>query len=94
MNIIGNGCVVDLWGAWKELEQVEKNNIKWKDRLIISEGAHMVMKGHLEIEKIFEEKLNIGTTKKGIGIAYATKQLRFGIRMGDLMRDDFETKHR
>lgn len=69
---------------------MDKENIAWKHRLIISENAHLVLKGHLEIEKIFEEKLNIGTTKKGIGVGYATKFLRFGLRVGDLVNKDFE----
>lgn len=62
INIIGNGCVVDLFGLQKELKQVEKDNISWKNRLFISTNAHLVLQGHRDIEKLFEEKLNIGTT--------------------------------
>ena len=43
---------------------------------------------------MFEEKLNIGTTKKGIGTTYATKALRFGLRFEDLMDpSQFEIKY-
>lgn len=92
LNIIGNGTVVDLWGAKKELEQLEKEKICWKNRLFLSDGAHLVLKGHREIEDLFERRLNIGTTKKGIGVAYASKVLRFGLRAGDLISNDYE-KH-
>lgn len=45
----------------------------------------MTLLGHYEIEKIFEERLNLGTTKKAIGTTYATKFLRFNLRYEDLM---------
>ena len=38
----------------------------------------------------------IGTTKKGIGPSYASKCLRIGLRICDLVNDDwsvFETKY-
>lgn len=73
---------------------MKADNIEWKDRLLISENAHLILKGHLAIEKIFEEKLNIGTTKKGIGVGYATKFLRFGLRVGDLLDSNFDAKYK
>ena len=85
MNIIGNGCVVDIFNLLKELKQVEKENIDWHNRLLISDKAHMTLLGHYEIERIFEERLNLGTTKKAIGTTYATKFLRFNLRYEDLM---------
>jgi len=55
----------------------------------------MTLIGHKEIEKLFEEKLNIGTTTKGIGTTYASKFLRFGIRFDDFMSPTrFEDKYK
>jgi adenylosuccinate synthase len=94
-NIVGNGCVVDIFSFMKELEQVERDNISWKNRLFISEQAHMTLKGHYEIERMFETKLNLGTTKKAIGTTYATKFLRFNLRFEDLMDEAiFEEKYK
>lgn len=93
-NVVGNGCVVDIFSFMKELEQVERDNLCWKNRLFISEKAHMSLLGHYAIEKIFEDKLNIGTTKKAIGTTYATKFLRFNLRFEDLMNPRvFEEKY-
>ncbi len=87
INIVGNGCVVSPIGFRKELTQVEQNNLDWKDRLFISSKAHLTLQGHLDIENIFEEKLFIGSTKKGIGTTYASKYLRFGLRYEDFMEE-------
>lgn len=61
MNIVGNGCVIDLFEFKKELEQLDKHKINYKDRLFISSKAHVTLKGHLEIEKLFEESIIIRT---------------------------------
>ena len=93
-NFIGNGCVISIFRMLDELKQLDNAKINWKKRLFISKNAHITLEGHTEIEKLFEEKLNIGTTKKGIGTTYATKALRFGLRFEDLMDpSQFEIKY-
>lgn len=59
INIIGNGCVIDLFEFKKELAQLDHHGISYKDRLFISDKAHVTLKGHLDIEKIFEDRLLI-----------------------------------
>ena len=86
--------MVDLWGAQKELKQLEAEKISWKKRLFISEGSHLILQGHRDVEQLFESKLNIGTTKKGIGVGYASKALRFGLRARDLVSRDFENSYK
>jgi adenylosuccinate synthase len=54
INVVGNGCVVDPLRFLKELLQVEEKKIDWKNRLFISENAHMTLKGHTDIEALFE----------------------------------------
>lgn len=55
INIIGNGTVIDLFELKKELLQLDTHGISYKNRFFISDKAHVTLKGHLEIEKIFEE---------------------------------------
>ena len=56
INIIGNGCVIDLFELKKELAQLDVDGIGYKNRLFISDKAHVTLKGHLMIESIFEER--------------------------------------
>lgn len=84
--IIGNGVVVDLIVLLKELDSLEAQGINIS-RLRVSGNAHMIMPYHQEIDGLNERflgKNKLGTTKRGIGPAYADKALRVGIRMQDL----------
>ena len=67
------------------------------ERLRISRRAHLVFDMHRQADGHQEEQRNknnemLGTTKKGIGPCYATKAYRNGIRVGDLIDPDFESK--
>lgn len=77
-------------------EELAKNVAKgltgWEERLIVSDRAHLVFDFHQQVDGLQEaEKANqgksLGTTKKGIGPAYASKATRNGIRVGDLLGD-------
>lgn len=87
----GNGVVIHLPSLFEELEINEAQGLKdWKERLIISDRAHMVFDFHQQVDQLQEiEKgtRSLGTTKKGIGPAYASKAARAGIRIGDLIGD-------
>ena len=54
-------------------------------------SLHMKADGHQE-EQRDKNNEKLGTTKKGIGPAYASKVYRTGIRVADLIADDFEAK--
>jgi adenylosuccinate synthase len=57
-------------------------------RLVVSGGAHLIMPYHQEIDALTERHLGrnkLGTTKRGIGPAYADKAARVGIRVQDLL---------
>ena len=85
-NIIGNGVVVDLGGLFSELKQFEEKGIIPK--LFVSARAHLVTKLHKLADQQADAKKGdkkIGTTGKGIGTTYATKMLRIGLRVGDLL---------
>lgn len=96
-SLIGNGVVIHLPGLFEELEKNIAKGLKgWETRLKISDKAHLVFDFHQEIDGLVENSRSqtegitkIGTTKKGIGPTYATKMMRSGVRVADLM-DDFE----
>ncbi len=83
--VIGAGCVFDPEVFFEELAYVKKYVPDVEKYLKISRFCHLIMPYHILIDKIKEEsKQAIGTTRKGIGIAYEDKYARVGIRMGDL----------
>ena len=95
-SLIGNGVVIHLPGLFEELEKNIGKGLKgWESRLKISDRAHLVFDFHQEIDGLNEAVregtegiTKIGTTKKGIGPTYASKMMRSGVRVADLM-DDF-----
>ena len=97
--VIGNGVVVDPVQLIKEIDTLRNRGIEVGDNLRVSNRAHVVMPYHKEHDAALERKLSqiagkgdqsIGTTKRGIGPAYADKVHRAtAIRMGDLL--DHET---
>ena len=88
VNVIGNGVVVHLQSLFKELKQLENPKVDYTGRLLISNRAHITTNLHREADGFMEAKKGdkkIGTTKQGIGPSYATKALRNGLRIGDLV---------
>lgn len=86
--LIGNGVVVDPQSLLQEIESLKKKNIEIDGNLLIDFKAHVVLPYHKtldEIKEIKRGKDKIGTTKRGIGPAYADKIARTGIRMIDLI---------
>ncbi|XP_054154079.1 adenylosuccinate synthetase-like [Oppia nitens] len=98
--VVGNGVVIHLSQLFDEIHKNEMKGLtNWKERLLISDRAHLVFDFHQTVDGLQElakGKKSIGTTKKGIGPTYATKAGRIGIRMADLMGDfsQFEEKFR
>jgi adenylosuccinate synthase len=90
-NIIGSGCVVNPQSLLKEMAELASAGVELNN-LWISTRAQMLMPYHRTLD-ILEEaargKDTIGTTKRGIGPAYADKASRAGLRMGDLLQPDW-----
>jgi adenylosuccinate synthase len=85
--IIGNGVVVDPAVLLKEMENLEQRGIS-TEKLLISDRAHVIMPYHKLLDELQEGhrgSANLGTTKRGIGPAYADKTERCGIRMCDFI---------
>lgn len=87
--IIGNGVVVDPAVLIKEMTSLNERGIN-TDNLFISERAHVIMPYHKELDELQEKARgseSLGTTKRGIGPAYADKTERCGIRICDFIDD-------
>ncbi len=86
--VIGNGAVIDPEALFHEVAVLEKEGIKIRGRLLVSDQAHLILPYHKVMDRLKEEGSKkgkaIGTTKKGIGPCYADKMARVGIRVGDL----------
>jgi adenylosuccinate synthase len=86
-NVIGNGVVVDPRILLAELAALEAKGIDTTN-LVVSGNAHLILPYHAELDILFERHLGsakLGTTKGGIGPAYADKALRVGLRVQDLL---------
>ena len=85
--LLGNGCVIDPEVLIEELDGLIARGID-VGGLRISGNAHLIMPWHRIIDADSElalGRLQIGTTRRGIGPAYADKALRVGIRVQDLL---------
>ena len=87
--VIGNGAVVELRQLFAEIDELTAEGIDIADRLKVSLRAHVVMPYHITLDELRENcegtTLKLGTTKRGIGPAYADKVARVGIRTCDLL---------
>jgi len=82
--VIGNGVVVDPRVLLKEMEALQTGGRKL--RLHLSDRAHLILPYHILLDGAAEtEGRKIGTTKRGIGPAYADKARRIGIRIGEFV---------
>jgi adenylosuccinate synthase len=86
-SVIGGGCVVDPEVLIGELDELESRGID-TSVVVLSGNAHLIMPWHIAIDQASERrlgKLQIGTTRRGIGPAYADKASRLGIRVQDVL---------
>jgi len=88
--VIGNGVVVDPFVLLAEIATLEAKGVDCS-RLRVSGNAHLILPYHQELDRLTERYLGknkLGTTKRGIGPAYADKAMRVGIRVQDLLDAD------
>jgi len=91
INLIGTGTVVNPDSLLEEISAVETAGVS-TENLFISNRAQMVMPYHRMLDGLQESaraEKKIGTTKRGIGPAYADKGARRGLRLGDLLHPDW-----
>src|SRR6201991_5091370 len=85
--VIGNGVVIDPKVLTDELDELRRRGVD-TSALRISANAHLIMPYHMLLDHAGETKLGkleIGTTRRGIGPCYADKAARLGIRVQDLL---------
>jgi adenylosuccinate synthase len=85
--VIGNGVVVDPFVLLAEMDALTRRGIDCS-RLRLSGNAHLILPYHQQLDALHERHLGsakLGTTKRGIGPAYADKAMRVGIRVQDLL---------
>jgi adenylosuccinate synthase len=85
--VLGNGCVIDPEVLMEELDGLESRGVDLSG-VRISGNAHLIMPWHRIIDadsELMLGRLQIGTTRRGIGPAYADKASRVGIRVQDLL---------
>jgi adenylosuccinate synthase len=85
--VIGNGVVIDPKILTEELDDLRRRGIDTSS-LRISANAHLIMPYHMLLDHAGEiklGKLQIGTTRRGIGPCYSDKAARLGIRLQDLL---------
>ena len=89
LSVIGNGVVLDPKIILDEIEKLRLSGHRVdEDNLKISDGAHVVMPYHKEIDSAREKSLGadkIGTTGRGIGPTYEDKAARRGLKVSDLI---------
>ena len=85
---IGAGCVIDPAVLIGELDDLEARGHATAGLVFVSGNAHLIMPWHVALDGARERRLGtlqIGTTRRGIGPAYADKATRIGIRVQDLL---------
>jgi len=89
--LLGPGTAVDPGALIEELAELERHGVNTA-RLLVSDRAHVVMPYHGLIDGLEEAARGArvqGTTRRGIGPCYTDKVARTGLRMGDLLDEDF-----
>ena len=95
-NIIGNGVVIDPVILKKEIDALEKLGVNTVEQLLISKRAHLILPTHRLLDAASEAakgKDKIGSTLKGIGPTYMDKTGRNGLRVGDILSNNFKEKY-
>ncbi|MCH1544038.1 MAG: adenylosuccinate synthase [Bacteroidia bacterium] len=96
VNLIGNGVVIDPIRLRDEIDRIKDECPDYKERLQISKKAHLILPTHRILDAASEAakgKDKIGSTLRGIGPTYRDKIGRSGLRVGDVLEDDFEKRY-
>ncbi len=86
-SVIGSGVVVNPATLIAELDMLTSRGIDTA-KVRVSRSAHVIMPYHIALDRAMEERLAgdaVGTTRRGIGPAYADRAWRIGVRMEDLL---------
>jgi adenylosuccinate synthase len=96
INIVGNGLVMDPIVFKEEIDALAKLGVDLTNKLFISKKTHLILPSHKILDAASEAakgKTKIGSTLKGIAPSYMDKTGRNGLRIGDIISDDFKDKY-
>jgi adenylosuccinate synthase len=96
INVIGNGVVLDPAVFAKEVRALVLKGIDVKQNLYISNRTQIIIPTHKLLDRASEAskgEQKIGSTLKGIGPSYQDKYARQGLRLGDILSADFESRY-
>ncbi|HCC32374.1 MAG TPA: adenylosuccinate synthase [Clostridiales bacterium] len=85
--VIGNGVVLDPAVLVQELDYLTERGVS-TEHLRVSGAAHLILPYHIRLDELEEDRrgaLRLGTTRRGIGPAYADKSARIGIRVSEYL---------
>lgn len=95
-NVIGNGVIIDPYVMGQEIKEASAYT-DVKSKLFISLKANLILPTHRLLDHANEAAMGsrkIGSTLKGIGPTYTDKTARKGLRIGDILSPDFDTRYR
>lgn len=96
INLVGSGVVLDPVILKNECEAVASFGVDYRKSLYISERTHLILPTHRAIDRASEAAKGhekIGSTLKGISPAYMDKTGRNGLRVGDILSENFSKRY-
>lgn len=89
--LLGSAMVIDPTAFFEELDNLTAQGCRWEGRVFVSDRAHVVLPKYklLDKEMDAQRRKPIGTTGRGIGVAYSRKSDRDGLRVCDLYDPQF-----
>ena len=91
-NVIGNGVLIEPAIFEREIKGLKDKGMNPNNNLFISRKAHLIIPTHRMLDmanELCKGDEKIGSTLKGIGPTYTDKIARVGLRVGDVLREDW-----
>lgn len=93
--LMGGGMVIDPQVLLDEMRELQDAGIRLEKRLHISQRAHLIMPYHKMLDGLYEDAKGAGatgTTRRGIGPAFADKVSYNGLRWADFIGGTFDER--
>jgi adenylosuccinate synthase len=95
-NIIGNGVLIEPLIFEREIKGLRQKGLTPTKNLFLSKKAHLIIPTHRMLDmanELSKGEQKIGSTLKGIGPTYTDKIARLGLRVGDVLSEDWLDKY-
>jgi adenylosuccinate synthase len=93
--LMGNGMVIDPAVLLQEIAELKHAGLKFEKRLHMAQRAHLIMPYHKLLDGLYEDAKGAGatgTTRRGIGPAFADKISYNGLRWADFIGGTFDER--